>query len=158
MKTTSSDISNQIGNELAKKLEHFEPKVSARRVGRILSVADGVAKVSGLPDVKYLELVSFPYGVAGVVINLEETAVGVIVLGDYLKLKEGDEVTKTGELLSIPVGVECLGRVLNPLGDPIDGKIALKSKRGTRWKNCSERGISATVNTPLKQGSRQLTL
>ena len=126
MKTTSSDISNQIGNELAKKLEHFEPKVSARRVGRILSVADGVAKVSGLPDVKYLELVSFPYGVAGVVINLEETAVGVIVLGDYLKLKEGDEVTKTGELLSIPVGVECLGRVLNP------------SQRSDRWKNSFE--------------------
>ena len=157
MKKTSSDISNQIGNELAKKLEHFEPKVSARRVGRILSVADGVAKVSGLPDVKYLELVSFPYNVSGVVINLEEAAVGIIVLGDYLKLKEGDEVTKTGELLSVPVGEECLGRVLNPLGDPIDGKAPIKFKKRYPMEKIAPSVVfRQPVNTPLQTGIKAI--
>ncbi|MBI5614490.1 F0F1 ATP synthase subunit alpha [Candidatus Gottesmanbacteria bacterium] len=157
MKTASSDISNQIGSEIAKKLEHFQPKVSARRVGRILSVADGVAKVSGLPDVKYLELVSFPYDVAGVVINLEESAVGIIVLGDYLKLKEGDEVTKTGELLSIPVGDECLGRVLNPLGEPIDGKTAIKSKKRYPMEKIAPSVVfRQPVNIPLQTGIKAI--
>lgn len=148
-----SDVSSLIAKELIKKLENFEPSVSARRVGYVVSIADGVAKVSGLPHVAYLELVEFPNGSAGVAINLEEESVGVIVLGDYLTIKEGDEVKGTGELLSIPVGEGFLGRVVNPLGQPIDGKAAISTK--TRYpleKIASGVVHRQAVNTPLQTG------
>ena len=148
-----SDVSSLIAKELIKKLENFEPSVSARRVGYVVSIADGVAKVSGLPHVSYLELVEFPNGSAGVAINLEEESVGVIVLGDYLTIKEGDEVKGTGELLSIPVGEGFLGRVVNPLGQPIDGKAAISTK--TRYpleKIASGVVHRQAVNTPLQTG------
>src|SRR3989344_9419550 len=114
------DLSEQIAKEIRKKIDTFEPEVRARRVGHVLSVADGVAKVSGLPHASYLELLSFPHNIKGVVINLEEDAIGAIILGDYLELSEGDEVRSTGELLSMPVGEAFLGRVVNPLGAAID--------------------------------------
>lgn len=122
-------MSISIAKELVKKIEMFETKVSAKRVGHVVSLADGVVRVSGLPQVAYLEKVRFASGVVGFAISLEEDFVGVIVLGDYLLLKEGDEVEATGELLSVPVGEEFLGRVINPLGEPIDGKGPIKSKK-----------------------------
>ena len=127
MKTSAASL---IAKELVKKLESFESGVTARRVGYITTLADGVAKASGLPGAKYLELVTFSNGVEGVVINLEEDEVGIIILGDYLTLKEGDEVRSTGTLLSVPVGEALLGRVIDPLAKPIDGKgnITLKSR------------------------------
>src|SRR3989344_1742748 len=115
------DLSEQIAKEIRKKIDTFEPEVQARRVGHVLSVADGVAKVSGLPHASYLELLSFPHNIKGVVINLEEDAIGAIILGDYLELSEGDEVQALGDLLSVPVGKGFLGRVINPLGEPIGG-------------------------------------
>ncbi|MBP9814535.1 F0F1 ATP synthase subunit alpha, partial [Candidatus Woesebacteria bacterium] len=148
-----SDVSSLIAKELIRKLENFEPNVSARRVGYVVSIADGVAKVSGLPHVAYLELVEFPNGSAGVAINLEEESVGIIILGDYLTIKEGDEVKGTGELLSIPVGEGFLGRVVNPLGQPIDGKAAISTK--TRYpleKIASGVVHRQAVNTPLQTG------
>lgn len=152
-----SDVSSLIAKELIKKLESYEPNVSARRVGYVVSVADGVAKVSGLPNVAYLELVAFPNGSAGVAINLEEESVGVIVLGDYLTIKEGDEVKGTGELLSIPVGEGFLGRVINPLGQPIDGKASISTK--TRYpleKIASGVVHRQAVNTPLQTGIKAI--
>lgn len=125
----TKDLASQIASEISKKIQSFEPEVSARRVGHITAIADGVIKISGLPHVAYLERLAFPGGIAGFAINLEEDSVGAIVLGDYLSLKEGDEVTSTGELLSIPVGDELLGRVVNPLGEAIDGKGALRPKK-----------------------------
>ena len=89
MKTSAASL---IAKELVKKLESYESGVSARRVGYITTLADGVAKASGLPGAKYLEVVTFANGVEGVVVNLEEDEVGIIVLGDYLTLKVGDEV------------------------------------------------------------------
>lgn len=120
---------NTLVTTILDKLATYESKVEEQLVGRILSVADGVAKVSGLNGVSYLEMVEFPYGVEGVAINLEEREVGVIILGDYLKLKEGDEVKNTGKLLSVGVGNELIGRVIDPLGNPIDGKGELKTKK-----------------------------
>ena len=87
-----NDTSSLIGQALLDKLSVFEPSVSAKRVGSVRTIADGVAKVSGLPTVAYLELVTFSNGASGVVVNLEEDMVGIIVLGDYLTIKEGDEV------------------------------------------------------------------
>ncbi len=117
----NTDLSVMIGRELVKKLEGYASSLTPRRVGHILTVADGVARVSGLPDVAYMERVEFPHGVSGVAINLEEDVVGVIVLGDYLLLKEGDEVRGSGALLSIGVDKSLLGRVITPLGRAVDG-------------------------------------
>src|SRR3989344_6384005 len=122
------DIAKLVAHDLVKKIASFEPKVSAKHVGTIVSVADGVARVSGLPNVAYLEELSFPHDVYGFAINLEEDSVGAIILGDYLTLREGDEVRATGKLLSVPVSDALLGRVINPLGQPIDGKGNVPSK------------------------------
>jgi F-type H+-transporting ATPase subunit alpha len=123
------DMSQSIADALTQKLEGMDTDVSARRVGTIVTVADGVVRISGLPNVAYLEILSFPGGIKGFAINLEEDYIGAIIMGDYLTLKEGDEVTGTGQLLSIPVGQELLGRVVTPLGVAIDGKGEIKTKK-----------------------------
>ena len=114
--------SKSITDEILKKIEEYQPSSEKSAVGKILTLADGVAMVSGLSGASYAEMLEFPYGIFGVAINLEEDAIGVIILGDYLKLREGDEVKATGKLLSIPVGNEFIGRVVNPLGQPLDGR------------------------------------
>ena len=91
-------------------------------VGTVREIGDGIARVEGLSDVKLNEMVEFSSGITGIALNLEETEVGVIVLGDYTRISEGDEVKTTGKLLSVPVGKGLLGRVVNALGQPIDGK------------------------------------
>jgi F-type H+-transporting ATPase subunit alpha len=123
------DLTKTIAEELVRKIQGFESDVTARHVGKILSISDGVAKVSGLPQVALMERLVFAGGVAGVAINLEEDAIGAIILGDYLGLKEGDEVAGTGELLSLPVGDAFLGRVVDPLGEPLDGKGPIAAKK-----------------------------
>ena len=139
-----------IGQDLLNKLAQFEPSVSARRVGLVRSISDGVAKVHGLPNVAYLEIVSFASGAAGVVVNLEEDSVGIIVLGDFLTIKEGDEVRGTGDLLSIPVGESYLGRVINPLGEVIDGKSILHLKTRYPMEKIAASVVHRQpVNTPL---------
>lgn len=153
----SQDLSKTIAATLAKKLEGFEEEVKGRRIGKILTVADGVVRVGGLPNVAYLEIVQFENGVKGFAINLEEESVGVIVLGDYLGLKEGDEVTSTGELLSLPVGEEFLGRVITPLGEPIDGKGPIKSKKRYPMEKIAPSVMyRQQVNTPLQTGIKAI--
>ena len=93
-----------------------------RNIGVIREIGDGVAKVEGLGDVMLNEMLDLGRGVTGLALSLEETEVGVIILGDYTGLEEGDEVKATGKLLQVPVGKELLGRVVNTLGEPIDGK------------------------------------
>lgn len=146
-----------IGQDLLNKLAQFEPSVSARRVGLVRSISDGVAKVHGLPNVAYLEIVSFASGASGVVVNLEEDSVGIIVLGDYLTIKEGDEVRGTGDLLSIPVGEAYLGRVINPLGEVIDGKSILHLKTRYPMEKIAASVVHRQpVNTPLQTGIKAI--
>ena len=114
MSTVLSDIKDVIRT--------FEKKPLTANVGKIISLADSVAKVEGLSDVMYNETVSFPHGVFGIALNLEEDEVGVVLLGDTSQLKVGDECKTTGKLLSVPVGKGLLGRVVDALGQPIDGK------------------------------------
>jgi F-type H+-transporting ATPase subunit alpha len=97
-------------------------------VGKVTMIADGVTKVDGLSKVMFNEMVEFPGGVMGIALNLEEDEVGCVILGDYSRIKEGDEVRATGKLLSVPVGKELLGRVLDAVGNPIDGKGAVDAK------------------------------
>ncbi len=113
---------DEIASVIQKEIEHFESRVDVREVGRVIEVGDGIAQVYGLSGVMSGEMLEFPNDVVGLAFNLEETSVGVIILGDYLKIQEGDEVRATGKLLQTPVGEAVLGRVLDPLGNPLDGK------------------------------------
>ncbi|MDD5463968.1 MAG: F0F1 ATP synthase subunit alpha, partial [Candidatus Moranbacteria bacterium] len=108
--------------QLKKQIEGFAAETSTEKVGKVIEMGDGVARVSGLSDLMASEMVEFPNGEIGVALNLEEDRVGVIVLGNYTGIKEGDEVKATGKVLSIPVADSMIGRVINPLGIPVDGK------------------------------------
>src|SRR5262245_35636356 len=113
---------DEIVSVLQSEIEQFESKIDVREVGRVLEVGDGIARVYGMSGVMAGEMVEFPNGTIGLAFNLDEHSVGVIILGDYLTINEGDEVRSTGRLLSVPVGDALLGRVVDPLGNPIDGK------------------------------------
>src|ERR1044072_6095576 len=99
-------------------------KASAARqnVGVIREIGDGVARIEGLSDAMLNEMIDLGQGITGLALNLDETEVGVVILGDYTKLEEGDEVSATGKLLQVPVGKGLLGRVVNTLGEPLDGR------------------------------------
>lgn len=152
-----TDIAQSLAKDLAKKIAAFEPNAQSKHVGNVLSVSDGVARVSGLPNVAYLEQVEFEGGIEGFAINLEEDSVGVIVLGDYLKLKEGHEVKATGKLLSVPVDDAFLGRVINPLGAPIDGKGKIAAKMFYPLEKIAP-GVVARqpVTVPLQTGIKAI--
>ncbi len=113
---------DEIASVIQQEIERFESRVDVREVGRVVSLGDGIARVYGLSGVASGEMVEFPNGASGLAMNLEEDSVGVIILGDYLGIQEGDEVRSTGRLLSVPVGEAVLGRVLDPLGNPLDGR------------------------------------
>ncbi len=147
------DNSKKIAQQLINKLTTYKPEIREQLTGTVKEVADGVTKISGLYGVANLEMVRFPQGVMGVVVNLEETEIGAIVLGDYLKIKEGDEVQSTGKLLSIPVSETLLGRVIDPLGNPQDGKGEIKvGKRYPIEKIAPGVTERQPVNTPLATG------
>ncbi len=109
-------------DQLKKQIEGFKSETTTEKVGKVIEVGDGVARISGLSDLMASEMVEFPNGEIGVALNLEEDRVGVMILGSYLGVKEGDIVKATGKILSIPVGENVIGRVVNPLGQAIDGK------------------------------------
>src|SRR3989338_649342 len=114
---------------LKKSLETFQTRTSEEQVGTVLSVSDGTARMSGLSNAKSSEILEFPGGVFGVVLNLEEDTVGAVILGDTTKIKEGDTVRALGRILSVPVSDEIVGRVVDPLGNPIDGKGAFRASK-----------------------------
>ncbi|MFA5512632.1 MAG: F0F1 ATP synthase subunit alpha, partial [Candidatus Kapaibacterium sp.] len=119
----------EISAILRRQLTGFENEADIYEVGTVLQVGDGVARVYGLNKVMASELVEFPNDVFGMVLNLEEDNVGVILFGDDSLVKEGDIVRRTNRVASVPVGNELLGRVVNPLGIPIDGKGAIEAKK-----------------------------
>lgn len=143
----------KITEEIIKKLKAYAPLVEMGYVGKVLELADGVARVSGLREVAYLEKVDFAGGISGVAVNLEEEEVGVIVLGDYLKIHEGDEVKGTGQLLSIGASEGLLGRVIDPLGNALDGKGKVETKTFYPLEKIAP-GVTKRipVNTPLQTG------
>src|SRR3989339_379252 len=122
---------NYIVENLKKEIDNFSSQIKAEKIGHVLEVFDGIAKVSGLSDIKSSEMVTFPNGETGVALNLEEDTVGVIILDDFSKIKEGDEVKTTGKILEIPVSDNIVGRVVNAIGTPIDGKGTIKADPST---------------------------
>jgi F-type H+-transporting ATPase subunit alpha len=118
MNTTKDFIVEQLREQIA----NFKASANHQTVGRVVAVSDGIARASGLSEVMSSEMVEFSSGVMGAVLNLEEDMVGVMIMGDYKGIKEGDEVRATGKILSIPVADRMIGRVINPLGQPVDGK------------------------------------
>ena len=117
-----SDLINQITADLKKQIEDFQPEMEVRDVGAVIEDGDGIARVGGLSDVRAQELVQFADGTLGVAFNLESDSVGVIILGEYSGIEEGMLVNSTGRIASVPVGDGLIGRVVNALGQPIDGK------------------------------------
>jgi F-type H+/Na+-transporting ATPase subunit alpha len=163
---------DEIASVIQAEIESFHSQIDVREVGRVLEVGDGIARVYGLSGVMAGEMVEFPGGVIGLAFNLEESSVGVIILGNYLAIKEGDEVKSTGRLLSVPVGEAVIGRVVDPLGNPLDGKgpIATSERRDVETvapgiagrKPVTEpmlTGIKAVDSmTPIGRGQRELII
>lgn len=118
MKIRPEEVSNIIKTEI----ENYQKSLDVKTSGTVLEVGDGIARVYGLSNAKAGELLEFPNGIMGLALNLEEGNVGVVILGDFTKIKEGDEVRATGKIASVPAGEALLGRVVNALGQPIDGK------------------------------------
>src|SRR5436190_14813341 len=113
---------DEITRILRQEIANYESKIAVDEVGTVISLGDGIARVHGLDKVMAGELISFPHGVAGIAMNLEEDQVGAVLLGEYTEIKEGDEVKRTGRIMSVPVGDALIGRVVNSLGQPIDDK------------------------------------
>jgi F-type H+/Na+-transporting ATPase subunit alpha len=119
---------DEITQLLREQIANYDSKVQVDEVGTITSLGDGIARIHGLDKVMSGELLSFPHGIAGLALSLEEDQVGAVVLGDYTELREGDEVKRTGKILSVPVGDAMIGRVVDALGNPIDDKGPIATK------------------------------
>ncbi len=148
---------DEIASVIQQEIEQFESRIDVREVGRVIEVGDGIARVYGLSGVMSGEMVEFPGGVNGLAFNLEENSVGVIILGDFLSINEGDEVRSTGRLLSVPVGDAVLGRVIDPLGNPLDGSgpIATTERRAVESDAPGVAGRQP-VNVPLQTGIKAI--
>jgi len=119
---------DEISQLIREQIENYETKIAVDEVGTVITLGDGIARVYGLDKVMAGELLQFPHGVAGLAMNLEEDQVGVVLLGEYTEIREGDEVKRTGRIMSVPVGDAMVGRVVNSLGQPIDDKGPVATK------------------------------
>jgi len=148
---------DEIARVLRSEIEHYEKAVNVSETGSVISVGDGIARVYGLERVMAGEMVEFPHGVTGIALNLEEDQVGTVLLGEYQEIKEGDEVRRTGKIMSVPVGEAMVGRVVNALGQPIDGKGPVVSKE-TRPIEAIAPGVvdRRPVKEPLQTGLKAI--
>ena len=144
---------DEISQQLQESITRFEVPLHPVNVGQVVAVGDGIAKVSGLSQVMYNELIEFPNGSMGIALNLEEDEVGVIILGDYVDIQEGDLVKATGRIVSVPVGEALLGRVVDALGRPIDGKGPILTDRFRPIERIAPGVVRREpVNTPVQTG------
>lgn len=147
----------EISDILKKQIAEFGAQASVAEVGQVLSVGDGVARIYGLDQVRAGEMVEFPGGIKGMALNLEADNVGVVIFGDDRSIKEGDIVKRTGEIVQVPVGKELLGRVVDGLGNPIDGKGPLKATKFSRVE-VKAPGIipRKSVHEPMQTGLKAI--
>ena len=153
MVTRGEDIVSVI----KRQIEEFGTKVSMVDVGTVVQVADGLARIHGLSGAKANELLQFPNSIMGLALNLEEDAVGAVILGDPLSIKEGDEVRCTGRILEVPVGAGLIGRVIDPLGVPLDGKGPVKYDKVRPLERVAPNVVRrAPVNVPVHTGIKAI--
>jgi len=148
---------DEIASIIKEEISQYTSVIDVAEVGKVLEVGDGVARIYGLPNAMAMEMLRFASGAVGVVFNLEENSIGAVVLGDYLDVKEGEEVRTTGQLLSVPVGEALVGRVVDPLGRPLDGKGPVQSPH-RRPLEIIAPGIAERqpVNEPLQTGIKAI--
>jgi F-type H+-transporting ATPase subunit alpha len=152
-----SDLIKQITADLQKQIDTFKPEVEVREVGTVIEAGDGIARASGLADVQAQELVQFANGVIGVAFNLETDIVGIIVLGEYEGIEEGMQVRTTGRIASVPVGDGMVGRVVNPLGQPVDGKGPIPFDHYRPIERIAPGVVSRKdVDTPVQTGIKPI--
>ncbi|MFO1509616.1 MAG: F0F1 ATP synthase subunit alpha [Steroidobacteraceae bacterium] len=163
---------SEISDLIKQRIEKFSSASEARNVGTVVSVTDGITRIHGLADVRYGEMIEYPGGVFGLALNLEQDSVGAVVLGEYKGIREGDTVKTTGRILEVPVGPELLGRVVDALGNPIDGKGAIKATRTSPIERVApgviyRKSVSQPVQTgykavdsmvPIGRGQRELII
>jgi F-type H+/Na+-transporting ATPase subunit alpha len=162
----------EISDLIKKRIEGFKDANEARNVGAIVSVTDGICRIHGLADARYGEMLEFPGNIFGLALNLEQDSVGAVVLGEYKGLREGDTVKTTGRILEVPVGPELLGRVVDALGVPLDGKGPVKATRTSPIERVApgviyRKSVSQPVQTgykaidsmvPIGRGQRELII
>src|ERR1700683_505457 len=162
----------EISDLIKQRIEDFESVTEARNVGSIVSVTDGITRIHGLADARYGEMLEFPGNTFGLALKLEQDSVGAVVLGDYKHLSEGDTVKTTGRILEVPVGPELLGRVVDALGAPLDGKGPGKATRTAPIERAApgviyRKSVSQPVQTgykavdsmvPIGRGQRELII
>jgi F-type H+-transporting ATPase subunit alpha len=148
---------DEISRLLRGEIENYEKAINVSETGSVISVGDGIARVFGLENVMSGEMVEFPHGVTGIALNLEEDQVGTVLLGEYQEIKEGDEVRRTGKIMSVPVGEALVGRVVNALGEPIDGKGPIATSE-TRAVEAIAPGVvdRQSVKEPLQTGVKAI--
>src|SRR5687767_2678033 len=168
MSVKASEISDLIKS----RIENFKSASEARNVGTVVTVTDGICRIHGLADVRYGEMIEFPGNVFGLALNLEQDSVGSVVLGEYKNIREGDTVKTTGRILEVPVGRELLGRVVDALGQPLDGKGPLKTTQTAPIERVApgviyRKSVSQPVQTgykaidsmvPIGRGQRELII
>jgi F-type H+-transporting ATPase subunit alpha len=148
---------DEISKILREQIENYEQTVSVDEVGAIISVGDGIARVHGLEKVMAGEMLSFPHNVFGIALNLEEEEVGVVLLGESQLLKEGDVVKRTNRIMSVPVGEALIGRVVNPLGEPVDGKGPIAAKQRNPLERIAPGVLDRQpVREPLQTGIKAI--
>ncbi len=148
---------DEITEILRRQIEEFESELDVESIGSVLMVGDGIARVHGLPDAMAGELLEFPKETYGMVLNLEQDNIGCVILGPYTHIKEGDAVKRTGRIVQVPVGEALIGRVVNPLGQPLDGKGPIQSETFRPTENVASGVIDRQpVHEPLQTGLKAI--
>lgn len=147
----------EVSSVIKAEIKNYKKNLDVKTSGSVLEVGDGIARIYGLSDAKSGELLQFPHGIMGMALNLEENNVGAVILGDYSLVKEGDEVKSTGEIVAVPAGESLLGRVVNSLGQPIDGKGDIKAEKMMEVERKASGIISRKpVSEPLQTGIKSI--
>src|SRR5207249_315285 len=148
---------DEISKILREQIENYEQTVAVEEVGSVISVGDGIARVYGLEKVMSGEMIAFPHNVFGIALNLQEDEVGAVLLGEYNAIKEGDTVKRTNTIMSVPVGEALVGRVVNPLGEPIDDKGPIASSQRNPLERIAPGVLDRQpVREPLQTGIKAI--
>ena len=148
---------SEISSLIKERIENFEASAEARDVGTVIGVTDGIVRIHGLADSRYGEMLEFPGNTFGMALNLEQDSVGAVVLGDYKHISEGDTVKTTGRILEVPIGEALLGRVVDALGTPIDGKGPIDAKETAPIEKVAPGVIERqSVDQPVQTGLKAI--